>query len=134
MLAERLSAHAPPGIRIDSVSVVPPGSPAVQTQVEAAEYVASSLDVLDAEAVSERCAALLSSDSISRERRGKSYDLRPLVEALTAEDTDGRVRLHMTLRAKEGATGRPDEVLFALELDPTRFEITRVRLRLSGVD
>jgi hypothetical protein len=69
---------------------------------------------------------LMERDQLPRERRGKRYDLRPLIEKLEY-DTD-RSRLQMQLSAREGAVGRPEEVLQALELDPQDCVATRVGL------
>ena len=56
--------------------------------------------------------------SLPRERRGKSYDLRPLIETLLVKREGDAVQLEMTLSAREAATGRPGEVLRAMDLDP----------------
>ncbi len=69
---------------------------------------------------------MLESESIPRERRGKFYDLRPLIEALTADIESST--LQMTLAAREGATGRPDEVLTALGIEPEYARVERTRL------
>jgi hypothetical protein len=70
---------------------------------------------------------------IPRERRGKSYDLRSLIidiaEIQPSEESPQRVK--MRLIAKEGATGRPDEVLSALGINPRNPRIHRVRLILN---
>ena len=65
-------------------------------------------------------ARVLSRANLPRERRGKSYDLRPLIESLILEPEDrntGGTVLLMQLAARAGATGRPDEVLRALGVD-----------------
>jgi hypothetical protein len=62
----------------------------------------------------------MESISILRARRGKEYDLRPLIEDLSLTPTplpegEGQgVRVVMKLSAREGATGRPEEVLDVL--------------------
>jgi hypothetical protein len=69
------------------------------------------------------------SESLPRERRGKSYDLRPLIEMLSVvTQPDGKVWLRTTLAARNGATGRPDEVLVALDLEPESARVERTRL------
>jgi hypothetical protein len=68
-------------------------------------------------------------ESLPRERRGKSYDLRPLIEMLSViTESDGKVRLRMTLSAREGATGRPEEVLQALDIAPETTRVERISL------
>ena len=69
---------------------------------------------------------------MTRERRGKEYDLRPLVLELgLEEDEDGRLLLAMRLLLQPGKTGRPDEVLDALGLDPLSVRVHRTRIVLE---
>jgi hypothetical protein len=58
--------------------------------------------------------------------------LRPLIEELEPASAGTAVR--MRLASREGATGRPDEVLLALGLDPTAAHIRRTRLFLRQPD
>src|SRR3990172_6230526 len=72
---------------------------------------------------------LMMSESLPRERRGKSYDLRPLIETLNVDtEADGKVSLRMTLSARDGATGRPEEVLNMLDIEPEYTSVERTRL------
>lgn len=132
-LAERLRAAAPPGVEIRDVEQVPSLAPAVQTLLRSAEYLIEA-EEQDTIALAERVRALLAASSIVRERRGKSYDLRPLIERATVE-TDAaapdRVRLRVTLAARPGATGRPDELLDAVGIDPASARMRRLRLVLE---
>ena len=60
-----------------------------------------------------------------RERRGKAYDLRPLIERLELVEPG---KLSMRLSAREGATGRPEEVLEALGIPLDGVQVERTRL------
>ncbi len=128
-LRHRLQAVLPKGIDILGITEVDERAPALQTQLLAAEYEAS----LPAELASRlppRLIALLQASSLPRQRRGKPYDLRPLIHALDLYPSpDGeRAILFMRLSARQGATGRPEEVLDALDipLDDARIERTRL--------
>ena len=134
---EVLQSAAPPGLVISSVEVVDEHGPALQTQVVSAEYEVTLLEPVDGPWGVQYISALLGTASLPRERRGKTYDLRPLIESL--ELLPGTVncrmgsharRLHMRLAAREGATGRPEEVLDALgyPFETTRIERTRLIL------
>jgi len=70
----------------------------------------------------------LESESIIRERRGKTYDLRPLIESLTPAPLPQGEGIFMRLSAREGATGRPEEVLDVLGIafEDTKIERTRL--------
>lgn len=131
VLRERLVAAAPPGVRVDDVSVVSVSAPAIQTLLASAEYDMELVDPPAVETIARRIEALLASESLPRERRGKPYDLRPLVLSLASRASPSAVSLSATLAARPGATGRPDEVLRALELDPLRARICRRRLFLD---
>jgi radical SAM-linked protein len=129
-IKELLQKAAPPGLVIASVEVVDDHGPALQTRVVSAEYEVTLLEPCDAPALAKSISTLLAAPSLSRERRGKSYDLRPLIESLellpldhTSESGSQLHRLHMRLAARQGATGRPEEVLDALAIP---FETTRI--------
>jgi radical SAM-linked protein len=126
----RLKDSAPPGISLSDAQPVPANDPALQNQVTSVEYRASLPDRLTEADLHASVEQLLQADSIQRSRRGKSYDLRPLVESLVlmSGGSAGRESLEMTLASREGATGRPEEVLLELGLDPAECLIQRTRL------
>lgn len=134
----RLQAALPPGIIIQSIVQVDERAPALQTQVTASEFEVTLLDEVDADALTRRLSAVLEADSIPRERRSKPYDLRPLIESLAFPSTNRSVEpdavvepvetLRMRLTAREGATGRPEEVLAVLEIPLESVRIERARL------
>ena len=81
----------------------------------------------------DRITHLLNEQQLLREKKGKPYDLRPLIENLrqlpAAEP--GTARLEMQLAARVGATGRADEVLHALGISPAACQIERTGLILN---
>lgn len=123
----RLQQAAPPGIAFEGVQPVPTPEPPLQRRVQRADF-AARLESPLAPDLPERLDALLKATSIPRERRGKAYDLRPLIIDLRLEPP---AELVLALSAREGATGRPEEVLDALGLDPLAADITRVQLTLD---
>jgi radical SAM-linked protein len=126
-----LERAAPPGLQVLSVDEVDLREPPLQTRVWSAVYSVTLLDPVPD--LGSRLAALLGAQSLPRERRGKAYDLRPLVEALSqmTPDEDGRACLHMQLAAREGHTGRPDEVLLALGISAENARVRRAQLILE---
>jgi len=125
----RLDRAVPAGIRVVDVSEVPYSTPALQTQVRAAEFVATPSADEPVEQAQARIRALLDAPSIERTRRDKAYDLRPLILDMWVEtDEDGRVRIGMKLKAEESGTGRPDEVAAALGWDATVVRIHRRKI------
>ncbi len=139
MLLDLLQPAAPPGLTIVSVEPVDEAGPALQTQVSSAEYQVTLLDPVDEEELARRLAETLKVDSLLRQRRGKTYDLRPLIEELSimlsspapststgdhpiTSGTEVRadrageqaIRIFMRLAARAAATARPEEVLDVL--------------------
>jgi radical SAM-linked protein len=127
-IEEALKKALPPGIKIEHVAVVEQREPSLQSQVESAEYIVTLLDKCSQ--FDDKQAEILGADSLLRERRGKPYDLRPLIEKLEKieHDSFNRPRLRMRLAARSGATGRPEEVLDALEIPAQAARIHRTRI------
>jgi uncharacterized protein (DUF2344 family) len=134
--ASEVKAHlrdsAPPGIEILQVEVIGHQEPKIQTLVDSAIYEIILDDpVADLET---KVKALLSQEAILRERRGKEYDLRPLIESidLIGFTPSGEQQIRVALAARPGSTGRPDEVLAALEIEPYQADVQRTVLVLKA--
>ena len=139
-LATRLNTTLPAGLQVVDVEQVDERAPALQTQVLSAEYEVTFTEAIDGADLKRKVDAVMESESIIRERRGKTYDLRPLIEELTLTPApllaerftvslEGEgVRVFMRLAARAGATGRPEEVLDVLGIafEETRIERTRL--------
>ena len=129
-LCQALQQAAPPGLIVEAVWPVPAGIPPLQREVSSCEYQVDLETTTAPAELQDAIHRLLRSASLPRERRGKSYDLRPLVEGLMLETSERaeRPRLVMQLAAREGATGRPEEVLLELGLDPLAHVPHRARV------
>ena len=129
-LREKLQGTLPTGIQVLNVEGADERAPALQTQVVSAEYEVTLTESVDGSELKRKVDSVMETDSIIRERRGKKYDLRPLIEFLSPLPVgDGSVaRVLMRLAAREGATGRPEEVLDVLGIpfEETRIERTRL--------
>jgi len=125
----RLKDALPGGIQILKVERVDDSLPPLQTQVLSATYEAHLTEPVSGSELTRRVQGLMMSESLPRERRGKFYDLRPLIEMLSVvTEANGKIWLRMTLAAREGATGRPDEVLAALEIEAETVQVERTSL------
>lgn len=140
--SEVLAAKMAPGIVLKAVSEVDLREPALQNQVVAAAYRVKIKNLPDRKQVVAAIPRLLSAKSIMRERRGKEYDLRPLVHDIQVLQATEKppsenaglandLALLMRLTMLPGKTGRPDEVVEALGLDPTAALIHRQQLILG---
>src|SRR5215211_3677125 len=142
-LREKLQETLPTGIQVSSVEAVNDKLPALQTQVVSAEYEVSLTETVDGSELKRKIDSIMESESIVRERRGKTYDLRPLIEELRILDSDGAMqepapalqKIFMRLTAREGATGRPEEVLdmLGIAFEGTRIERTRLLFNVAEV-
>lgn len=129
-LREKLQQTLPTGIQVLDVESAEEHAPALQTQVVAAEYEVTLTELVAGSELKRKIDSVLESESIIRERRGKTYDLRPLIETITpapSPEVKGE-KILMRLAAREGATGRPEEVLDVLGIafEETRIERTRL--------
>jgi radical SAM-linked protein len=130
-IASRLQDSLPPDIQIILVESVDERLPALQTQVLSAVYQVELTEPVDGSELSRRVEETLKAESLPRERRSKSYDLRPLIEELSISTVGDKISLHMKLAARDGATGRPEEVLNALGIEPEYTRVERTELIFS---
>ncbi len=130
-IAAAVHKAAPPGIQLHQVEELDPNQPKLVKQIISADFVTVLLE--PAPGLGALVEQLLAAETLPRERRKKTYDLRPLVLALRVIEPDeaGHQQLYMTLNVQEGATGRPDEVLRALGIDPNTARCHRVKLNLK---
>lgn len=129
---DRLNQSLPDGIRVMHAEQVDLKEKPLQTRMKSACYQVT-LDELNVPAnLDQAIGKLLAQSEIIRERRGKIYNLRPLIESISAglrpEGDANEAILIMTLAAREGATGRPEEVLSAMGFDPQSATIKRTTL------
>ncbi|HUS69784.1 MAG TPA: TIGR03936 family radical SAM-associated protein [Anaerolineae bacterium] len=130
--ATAVNRQLPVGVTLVEVEEVYATLPALQTQVQGAEYLATVAVSEDTHQLEERITSLLGSDQLPRQRRGREYDLRPLLEKVWLETQEvGHYVLGMRLRAGEQGTGRPDEVLDEMGLANQVKSIVRTRLYFS---
>lgn len=120
-----LIAAQPPGIEIRQVKFIDLLAPPLQKEVSAVEYRVTFLDQISQ--LENKVGELLASESLIRQRRDKTYDLRPLILNLDIRNGASQ-SLQMRLNAQEGRTGRPEEVILALGINPEDTLIERTKL------
>jgi len=112
----KLAGKMPPGIEINEITLVDLNQPSLQVQTHASQYRFEFLEPIDTELLKQNCEILMNQENILRERRGKSYNLRPLILDLCIDQKNSDTILRTTLSAKEKATGRPEELLLELDI------------------
>jgi hypothetical protein len=131
-ISSALSAALPPGLDILHIIDVDLHAPVLQTQVISARYRIALLDPIPD--LPDRLQRVLSAENLPRLRRGKPYDLRPLIEEATLgeQDRDGRFLIQVQMTARESATGRPEELLAELGVKFEDTHIHREKLILNS--
>src|ERR1700690_2028637 len=125
LLSTRLQNAMPTGIGILKVQNADEHEPPLQMQVVSAEYEIALTEASDGSRLKQRMDEVMASPSMPRERRGKSYDLRPLIEKLELSPEN---KILLRLAAREGATGRPEEVLDVLGIIIEHAQVERTSL------
>jgi len=132
----RLAPALPAGIAVTSVMQVPLDAPALQAELRWTEYLVTVETDEASEQIEQKVQTFLAAPTLPRERRGKSYDLRPLVLSLSVEAVpDSSVQIVMRLLADATVgTGRPDEVLAALGWGDAPVQIHRRKLGFETLE
>lgn len=131
-LQSKLEKSVQPGIEIQTLTNIPLRSPALQTIVESAVYKVVLPEYYELAPIQLKLNALNAAENCIRDRRGKQYDLRPLIKELTLTPTPPTT-INMRLMAMPGATGRPEEVLEELGISSFVVDVMRTELTLLPV-
>ncbi len=125
-LLQALQKNLIPGIEITRIEEIPLNASAIQAIGETARFKIGLPPNVNLQQLQEKIADILSASSIPRVWKGKSYDLRPrILNLYVAPDHH---LLMMELSARESSTGRPEEVLSELGIDPVVCSIERTAL------
>lgn len=127
-----LQDMSPPGLIVEAIQPVDLRGPALQSLTRLASYqVILSGGQVDRPALEKRLKALLAQTEVMRERRGKTYNLRPLIKEIEVVSVDPlTLQMALALSQHQG-TGRPDEVLEALGLDPLSAHVMRTMIEFD---
>lgn len=130
-----LEESAPPGLGFIDLVEVDLKDEKLQNVISSATFIVTLLE--PAPELEEAVARLMKEMEIIKEkfRKGKKrvYDLRKLIQVvkILPPDDEGHQRLEMRLRAGEGTTGRPDDVLVELGIDPFTTRVHRTLITCS---
>ncbi len=134
---EQMMEKMAPGIDVLQIEDVPLKAPALQSITQAATYSAALLEPADHAHLKDSIQRVLSAPCLPRQRKkgkkkGQEYDLRPLIVELNLNESEKEyVSIMMKLMLMVGKTGRPDEVLQELGLDPLAARIWRKKIFLE---
>jgi radical SAM-linked protein len=129
-----LEKSSPPGLELVDLEEVDLKEEKLQNAITGATFLVSLLEPVSK--LDQKVAAMMAEEEIIKEkvRKGKKrvYNLRDLIEVVETlpEDENGHQQLRMRLRAGEGRTGRPDDVLLELGIDPLSTRVHRTMIEL----
>lgn len=129
-ITRKLVETAQPGITIRQITLIPQYDEALPNLITAAIYLITPDNALDRHELQAKIDHLLAADTIDRVRRGKPYNLRPLIRSLSLIDGNP-LSISMELSSLPSATGRPEEVLEELGIDSYKVDIERSKLVLK---
>ena len=134
-LLESLNRSLPPGLLIhDLREIAQLHGGKLPSLVERSEYSITLFE--EYPRLQKEIDALIQSSQCIRTRKKKEYDLRPLIHDITlgSNDEGSPPSLFVSLLTLPSATGRPDEVLLALDIPPYEAIICRSALILKQVE
>lgn len=129
MLVEKM----PPGIEIVSMKDVPIKEKNLQANTTETTFVVNLGQDISVAELQAEVDTILNAETVIRTRRKKEYDLRPRILDLQVSESEAEETL-LTLRLvlEPSKTGRADEVLAELGLDPLDYHINRTDLQLNA--
>lgn len=121
----------PPGLQLNSLTEVPLNQPALQSLLIASEYQITFLESMPD--LDQQVLALTQHTSILIERRGKRYDLRPLLLSIEIllPNAEGQQRLKTLLRTDASHHARPDELVNAMGIPAEKALFHRLGLHFN---
>lgn len=139
LVAKQLKNVMPPGLTISEIEEVDDSLPSMQSCLHAAHYsVEFEPDAVNFDTLDSKVSGLLELDELDwEEQRGdkvRRYDLRRTILDITCSQIGAAASLDMHLSLEQGRTGRPAQVLRALEgaLPPTC--ITRTAIEFMPIN
>jgi radical SAM-linked protein len=130
---KQIMSRIAPGLAIQRVWEVPLSEASLQSFTHSARYQAVLPPETDPATTAARLHEIMAADKLIRARRDKEYDLRPLILSANLETgDDGRPLLNMELLLQPSLSGRPDELLEELGVDPLDAHIRRTYIQLMA--
>lgn len=137
LIQERLMARIAPGLAVLAIQEVPLKGASLQTLTRHTTYEALiPTELMPFNELSTAVQNLLAAEKLPRQRKAKrkikTYNLRPLILNLTPHPATNHTRLLLNLLLQPAATGRPDEVLRQIGLDPLDIRLHRLDMVLAA--
>ena len=126
-VTDRIRAKLPPGVQVHSLEEMPLKTDTLQSRLIGADYtiiIYADPDEIAEETITKSIDNFLEQEVVWMERERKSrkytYNLRPLIFELSYKGYDVEAeehRIFVRVQSREGATGRPDDLVSAMGLN-----------------
>ncbi len=129
----RLILHGHPGIEVRHIEEIDLSAPPIQMRVCGARY-RIQFPSQESDGLDGKLGDLFNKEEIVVERKNKPVNIRPFLidYELAKENPHEGTILNLHLAAGENHTGRVDEVLDLIQIDPLGCLVERTLLELSG--
>jgi radical SAM-linked protein len=130
---QKIAPQLPEGIAIIDISPVGLQAPSLQSRLRLAEYIVEVKTGKSGRQVEAELALIMEKKQLAwhhaRDTGERYYDLRALIDDLwLAGETEGGCKIGMRLRCGSSGSGRPEQVIKALDFQEIPVSIERVKL------
>jgi radical SAM-linked protein len=132
-LQKRINLALPNGLEVFRIETVDLNAPALQNQITSSTYQIELPSGTVKETIEQKVQDLLKTNELLVVKRGKTINIRERIESidLAENDTKDQLLLVMQLTQRSGLSGRPDDVLNILGINPFLSNIERIKLIIS---
>jgi len=140
-VTDRIRAKLPPGVQVHSLEEMPLKTDTLQSRLIGADYtiiIYADPDEIAEETIVKSIENFLEQETIWMERERKSrkyrYNIRPLIFELSYQGYDAETEEHCIfarVQSRDGATGRPDDLVKAMGLNAYARTLRRERIYSS---
>jgi radical SAM-linked protein len=129
-----LKKRVPNGIEIINIEEIDLRAPALQSIVNAADYLIIFPVGKEIVNLVEKINRTIRQSELMITKKGKTINLVKLIESLTVFKNEDKksIEIHMRLKLLPGATGRPEDVLRAININTSDVRIIRKNLIFSS--
>lgn len=130
VLTKQLNRCLPIGIVVESVKKVALNESSLQSRVYSASYLIRNIQSESVLQLPERINEIINSTSIQIEKKGRYINVRDLIKNVRLQNISNtdKTEILMDLKHMPGKTGRPEDILQLIGIDPREVRIIRVRL------
>ena len=127
---ERINKYLPMGIYVNTVQNVDIHESSLQNRVNSVTYLIQNIQYISFNQLSKSINDLLNSPSIFIEKRGRQINVRELINNIKILDysDSNQIEILMNLKHLPGKTGRPEDILQLIGIEPPMTRMIRKRL------